>query len=98
MIELRVRLVCVHENKVNWSLNLTQTVAFCDKGSVASVAKGYHCRSLLVSFRGTSEFPRLNGRFSRPTLRFPPCNLHGQIDRRAGFFVYRNDGYWFDNE
>jgi len=64
MIELCPGYACVYENKVSWALTLTQTVAFWDKGSAAPVAKGDYCRSLLVSFRRTSEFPRLNSRFS----------------------------------
>lgn len=47
-----------------YCIKLTQTVAFCDKDSVAPVAKGDYCRSLLVSFRRTSEFSRLYVRFS----------------------------------
>jgi len=49
---------------LGYCINLTQTVAFCDKDSVAPVAKGDYSRSLLVSFHRTSEFPRLYVRFS----------------------------------
>jgi hypothetical protein len=64
MIELGPGYLCIYENKVRRALNLNQTVAFWDKGSAAPVAKGDYSRSLLVSFRRTSEFPRLNSRFS----------------------------------